>query len=162
NAAGLALDLDNNLYVVGSTSATSFPTASPFQSTNGGGTDAFISKIAQPPPPPALTTITTHSRPSNSDPITNPTSPSLSRAALARCRAGVGQRGPPTASSPPGSATGPWTYPYGPPLAEGTYAFTATATANGKTSTETGPFLVCVDLTAPTVTLNTDATTYTK
>src|SRR5439155_18800359 len=47
-------------------------------------------------------------------------------------------------------------------LAEGTHAFTATATANSKTSTETGPFLVGVDLTAPTVTVNAEATTYTK
>src|SRR5947209_1342149 len=40
SAAGLALDLDNNAYVIGSTASSNFPTASPFQASTGGGTDA--------------------------------------------------------------------------------------------------------------------------
>src|SRR5262249_55840631 len=43
---------------------------------------------------------------------------------------------------------------------EGTYAFTGTTTSGGKTSVESAPFLVTVDLTAPSVTLSADATTY--
>src|SRR5439155_18743546 len=83
NAAGLALDLDNNLYVVGSTSATSFPTASPFQSSNGGGTDAFLSKIAQPPPVPVFTSISDDTGSSASDQITTDQTLSLSGTAVA-------------------------------------------------------------------------------
>src|SRR5206468_3783058 len=82
--------------VVGSTSATSFPTASPFQSTNAGGTDAFIAKIAQPPPAPVFSSISTDSGPSASDQITNDQTLSISGTAVAGAtvtlyRAGVGQ-----------------------------------------------------------------------
>src|SRR5439155_23963552 len=57
NVAGLAIDLDNNLYAVGSTTSSTFPTASPFQGSSGGGTDAFIAKLAQPPPVPVFPPI---------------------------------------------------------------------------------------------------------
>jgi hypothetical protein len=42
---GIAVDAANNVYVTGSTGSTNFPTANPFQATNGGGIDAFVAKI---------------------------------------------------------------------------------------------------------------------
>src|SRR5205823_5425898 len=71
-------------------------------------------------------------------------------------RAGVGQIGTATADG-----TGHWTFSYvATTLAEGTYAFTAIETSGSKTSVETTPFRVKVDLTAPAVTLTADASTY--
>ncbi|MEJ2009723.1 MAG: SBBP repeat-containing protein [Acidobacteriota bacterium] len=44
-ASGIALDSSGNAYVVGNTTSTNFPTASPVQSANKGKTDAFLSKL---------------------------------------------------------------------------------------------------------------------
>ncbi|MGA7943515.1 MAG: SBBP repeat-containing protein [Candidatus Sulfotelmatobacter sp.] len=38
-----------NIYVTGNTQSTNFPTQSPYQMTNAGGSDAFVVKYAQPP-----------------------------------------------------------------------------------------------------------------
>ncbi len=43
--ASIAVDSGNNAYIAGQTSSTNFPTASPTQSANGGGFDAFVSEI---------------------------------------------------------------------------------------------------------------------
>ena len=54
---GVAVDGASNTYVVGSTSSSDwiFPTAiTPFQSTNGGGQDAFLTKIGNPTSPSAV------------------------------------------------------------------------------------------------------------
>jgi len=42
---GIAVDGLGNAYVTGYTSSTDFPTASPLQPANGGGTDAFVAKL---------------------------------------------------------------------------------------------------------------------
>ncbi len=42
---GIAVDASGNIYLTGSTESGNFPTASPFQSTNRGAPDAFVSKI---------------------------------------------------------------------------------------------------------------------
>jgi hypothetical protein len=42
---GIAIDGAGNAYVTGSTSSTNFPTKNPLQSANGGGGDAFVTKI---------------------------------------------------------------------------------------------------------------------
>jgi hypothetical protein len=43
---GLAIDSSNNVYLSGQTLSTNFPTSSPFQAANGGGSgDAFIAKM---------------------------------------------------------------------------------------------------------------------
>jgi hypothetical protein len=43
---GLVMDSSNNVYVSGQTLSTNFPTSSPFQASNGGGSgDAFIAKF---------------------------------------------------------------------------------------------------------------------
>ncbi|MDX6290259.1 MAG: hypothetical protein QOH42_2058 [Blastocatellia bacterium] len=44
-ARGVALDANNNAYVVGSTSSLNFPAINAFQPTSGGLTDAFVSKV---------------------------------------------------------------------------------------------------------------------
>jgi hypothetical protein len=43
---GVAVDSTGHAYVVGQTESGDFPTASPFQSANAGGADAFVSKIS--------------------------------------------------------------------------------------------------------------------
>ena len=45
-ARGLAVDGSGNLYLAGSTDSTDFPTANAFQTSSGGGTDVFVSKIS--------------------------------------------------------------------------------------------------------------------
>ncbi|HEV8042956.1 MAG TPA: SBBP repeat-containing protein [Bryobacteraceae bacterium] len=42
---GIALDSQGNAYVTGDTTSSNFPTLTPFQASNGGGQDAFVSKI---------------------------------------------------------------------------------------------------------------------
>jgi regulation of enolase protein 1 (concanavalin A-like superfamily) len=47
---GVALDGKGNAYIVGSTASSNFPTANPFQATDGGFYDVFIAKIADASP----------------------------------------------------------------------------------------------------------------
>ena len=56
----IAVDSAGNAYVTGNTSSTNFPTANPLQPVTGGGTDAFVAKIA-----PVSTTTTALSSSSN-------------------------------------------------------------------------------------------------
>ena len=42
---GIAVDGSGNAYVTGSTESTNFPTANPLQASNGGSSDAFVTKI---------------------------------------------------------------------------------------------------------------------
>jgi len=42
---GIAVDSSGNAYVVGTTYASNFPTANAYQSTNKGGSDAFVTKV---------------------------------------------------------------------------------------------------------------------
>jgi hypothetical protein len=53
---GVAVDTAGNAYLTGSTSSlgSTFPTMNPLQPANGGGTDAFIVKIGDPPPQPTI------------------------------------------------------------------------------------------------------------
>jgi hypothetical protein len=44
-ASSIVIDDAGNAYITGSTSSTNFPTQSPLQSTNAGGTDAFIAQL---------------------------------------------------------------------------------------------------------------------
>ncbi len=44
-ATALAIDASGNAYLAGATSSTNFPTASPLQAANAGGSDAFVAKI---------------------------------------------------------------------------------------------------------------------
>lgn len=41
----IAVDPSSNVYVAGLTSSLNFPTLNPFQATNGGGLDAFVTKL---------------------------------------------------------------------------------------------------------------------
>jgi hypothetical protein len=49
---GIALDGSGNVYVIGGTSSSDFPTANPRQPANGGLDDVFVAKIANGTPPP--------------------------------------------------------------------------------------------------------------
>ncbi len=42
---GVAVDGDGNMYVMGNTASTDFPTVSPLQAANGGGYDVFLTKF---------------------------------------------------------------------------------------------------------------------
>ncbi|MCK6623696.1 MAG: hypothetical protein DPW09_02050 [Anaerolineae bacterium] len=44
-AYGIAIDSSGNVYLTGRTDSANFPTQSPFQTTQGGATDAFVSKL---------------------------------------------------------------------------------------------------------------------
>lgn len=50
--AALAITVDSaaSMYITGRASSTNFPTLSPVQASNGGGQDAFVTKISDPPP----------------------------------------------------------------------------------------------------------------
>ncbi len=43
---GIAVDSSHNVYIVGSTTSSDFPTMNPLQPTTGGGTDVFVTKLA--------------------------------------------------------------------------------------------------------------------
>ncbi|PYV32981.1 MAG: hypothetical protein DMG22_11565, partial [Acidobacteria bacterium] len=45
---GIAADSNRNIYLVGFTASTDFPTIGAFQQNSGGGLDAFVAKIAPP------------------------------------------------------------------------------------------------------------------
>jgi Bacterial Ig-like domain (group 3)/Beta-propeller repeat len=51
---GIAVDGSGNTYVTGQTNSTNFPTMNPFQAANGGGIDAFVTKISFAPTTTAL------------------------------------------------------------------------------------------------------------
>jgi hypothetical protein len=48
---GIGVDAASNIYVAGFTDSTNFPTLSPMQAANAGGTDVFIAKVTVPPKP---------------------------------------------------------------------------------------------------------------
>jgi hypothetical protein len=45
---GIAVDADENAYVIGVTNSAAFPTVSALQPTSGGSSDAFVTKISDP------------------------------------------------------------------------------------------------------------------
>ena len=45
HAGGIALDSTNNIYIAGGTTSTNFPVLGAIQAVNGGGQDAFLTKI---------------------------------------------------------------------------------------------------------------------
>ena len=49
NGMGITVDGTGQAYVTGSTGSTNFPTANPFQATNAGSNDAFVTKISDSP-----------------------------------------------------------------------------------------------------------------
>jgi hypothetical protein len=55
DALAVAVNGAGETIVAGSTSSTTFPTASPFQAANAGGTDGFVSRLSAPTvPAPAM------------------------------------------------------------------------------------------------------------
>src|SRR5262249_31163787 len=149
----VGLDLLGNAVAAGYTASSNFPTANAFQGALAtSGYDAYAARVLWGPNVPRFSDVSTDSGASAHDQITtyqnltfNGTSDANVTVTL--YRAGVGQIGSTTAS-----AGGLWTISYtGTTLAEGTYAFTATATSAGGTSDPSAAFLVAVDRTAPAV-----------
>jgi hypothetical protein len=50
----IALDSAGSMYLTGRTTSTNLPVLNPVQSTNGGGTDVFISKLSETPTTPTI------------------------------------------------------------------------------------------------------------
>ncbi len=151
----LALHADGSVYLAGSTNSANFPVAH-----TPGGYDAYVLKLGDTPPAPVFTGISTDTGVSATDRITNDTTLTLSGTAtpgslVTLFLAGVGVIGTTTANP----MTGAWSFAYATALADGVAAFSATATASGKTSVRSADYLATVDLTAPVVTLTAPATT---
>ncbi len=77
-AASIAVNQAGDAYVIGSTTSNNYPLANPFQPNYAGGTDAFISKISDPPTstPTSTATNTATNTPTNtatSTPTSTPT-----------------------------------------------------------------------------------------
>jgi RHS repeat-associated protein len=160
-ANGVALDLLGNAYVTGDTNSASFPTANAMQSSNAGGYDAFVAKIALRPAPPVFTAISPDTGSSSIDFITSNQNLILKGTAAPQAvvdlwRRGGGELG--TVAADP--TTGSWSFDFsGTTLPEGVSAFYGTQAVNGQLSDPSADFLVTVDRTAPTVTLTVPATT---
>jgi RHS repeat-associated protein len=159
---GIAVDVDDALWVTGYTSSDGvFAVGGAQQDTRGGGYDAFISHLL-PLTAPVITDIDDDSGFEDDDFITNDQTLTLSgtgpaSATITLYRAGIsGAIGTTTSDG-----SGDWTFDYtGTSLAEGKHAFTATASRSGLTSQASKPYLVTVDLTAPTVTVTVATQTY--
>jgi YD repeat-containing protein len=162
---GIAVDLLQNAYVVGYTNSSTFPTVNAYQGSQAGtGYDAFISKVVPGTQAPVITAATTNT--SGLIPvITTDQNLTLSGtcapgATITLDRADLGYIGDVPATSTTG---GTWSFNYtATTLPAGAYSFTATATLNSSTSPASTPFLVTVDLTAPSVTVVAPATTYSE
>src|SRR5262249_255599 len=66
----IATDRHDNLVVAGWTEATNFPLSSPYQSSNAGLKDAFVTKLGPSPRVPTITQITDDTGSSSSDQYT--------------------------------------------------------------------------------------------
>jgi hypothetical protein len=97
--------------VDGTTSSSGFPTQGPYQSSNAGGSDAFVAKLVGGLSPPVFTGISTDSGTSSSDRITTDQTLSFSgtnqgSTAVQLFRRGVGPIGSTSMT------TGTWTFDY--------------------------------------------------
>src|SRR5262249_35134152 len=147
----VGLDLLGNAVAVGYTASSNFPTANAFQGALAtSGYDAYAARVLWGPNVPRFSDVSTDSGSSAHAQVTTyqtltSNGPSDASVTVTLYRADLGQIGTTAAS-----AGGLWTLSYtGTTLAEGTYAFTATATSAGGTSDPTSAFLVAVDRTAP-------------
>jgi hypothetical protein len=162
-ARGIALDWQGNAYVTGWTKSSNYPVSGgAAQGTNAGGVDAFATKVNVRPAAPVFTAISSDTGSSATDQLTTAQNLTLSGTAapgatVTVSRAGVGVLGSVTANG----TTGAWSYDYSATtLAEGTYAFTATATVGGVLSLPSFPeFLVTVDRTAAALSVITPSST---
>ena len=151
----IAIQADGSVFLAGNTNSPSFPVA-----RTGPDYDAYVLKLGSVPPAPTISSVSPDTGISSSDRITNASMLALSGTAtpgslVTLFLAGLGQIGTATANA----TTGAWSFAYATALAEGVAAFSATATASGKTSARSADFLATVDLTAPVVALTAPATT---
>jgi RHS repeat-associated protein len=150
--------------VVGKTNSSNFPTSGgAYQTSNGGGTDAFVSEFTRGAAPPRITAITTDTGASSSDAITSSQNLHILGTATPSTtvtleRADVGVLGAAAVSS-----GGTFSYDYsGTTLAEGTWDFVARDDDGSTSKSAYSPdFLVTVDRTAPTVNVGVPASTST-
>jgi RHS repeat-associated protein len=161
--AGTGIGVDNlgSAVIAGYTASTNFPTYNAAQTSNGGGYDAFVSRLLPVPAPPTITTITPDTGKYNNDQITNATTITLygkavSSAGVSLYRNGVGLLGTTTAGT-----SGLWTFSYtGTVLPQGVTSFYATDSNSAGTSKPSADFLVTVDLTPPTINVSVPSSTY--
>ncbi len=148
SAAGYAaaVDQDGNIYAAGDA-----------------GSYAALVKYG-PPDAPVITGMTTDSGASNSDLVTNDTTPTLSGTAVSGSTVTLYQKGPrnsaPVVIGTTTATGGTWSITAPTEPVDGPYVFTATATAGGDTSTFSAPLTVTLDTVAPAVTLAVATQTY--
>jgi RHS repeat-associated protein len=153
-ANALTLDPVGNIYVAGSAGGGVPTTTGAYQTTYGGGGDAFLMKIDPGLDPPILTGISPSSTTNAASGfITDSGNISLSGTSqpsvTVRLYLDTVPIGTTTANS-----FGSWSFNYtATTLADGTYDFTMRSESSGKNSLLSPAQLVTVDTTAPTVTL---------
>jgi RHS repeat-associated protein len=159
-ANGVAVDVLATAFVAGTTRSTNFPTKGPYQSSNAGGADAFVTKLLDGVSMPAITDVSSDTGSSATDRITTDQTLGFSGTAPANSGVTIIRRNVGEVGTVSASGTGTWSFDYSATtLPEGSHAFVATATVSGKKSDETQELLVHVDLTAPTVAVSIPATT---
>jgi Bacterial Ig-like domain len=158
SAAAVASDYQGDAFFTGST--TNIVTVNPAQVYGGSG-DAFVAEISQATPVPAITAISPDTGSSSSDQVTDNQNLTISGTGTTGATITVYRTDLGSALGTATVSSGTWSYNYsGTTLPQGSYAFQATATVSGVTSTYSAPFHVTVDLTAPTVSLQIDSSTY--
>ncbi len=162
-ATAVALSPLGAAFVAGWTTATNFPTANPYQSSNAGGKEAFIAQFVPGGGAPLITAISPDTGSSSTDHITYNPNLTISGTATPNTtvtleRADLGVLGSTSVSS-----GGTWSYNYtATTLSPNTYDFIARdINASGATSAYSPDFLVTVETAGPMVNLSVPSSTTT-
>ncbi len=160
-ARGLGLDARGDPYAAGFTGSTNFPgVTQTYQTTNAGGTDAFLAKVLPRPNAPALVTVSSDTGSSATDRYTSDQTLVLYGTADASVTVTVYREGVGLLGTAAANGSGAWSYSYtGTSLPEGTTAFTLKANDGVYDSDLSGPQHVFVDATAPDVYVSAPSTT---
>ncbi len=162
-ATAVALSPLGAAFVAGWTTATNFPTANPYQTSNAGGKEAFIAQFGPGAAAPLITAISPDTGSSSTDHITYSQNLTISGTATPSTtvtleRADLGVLGSTSVSS-----GGTWSYNYtAVTLPQNSYDFIARdVNASGAKSAYSPDFLATVETAGPTVNLGLPSSTTT-
>ncbi len=162
-ATAVALSPLGAAFVAGWTTATNFPTANPYQSSNAGGKEAFIAQFVPGAAAPLITAISPDTGSSSTDHITYSQNLTISGTATPSTtitleRADLGVLGSTSVSS-----GGTWSYNYtAVTLPPNSYDFIARdVNASGAKSAYSPDFVVTVETAGPTANLSVPSSTTT-